>query len=1067
MLTVGYKGGAHPGILRWAVGSLCALTGALMLVAPHQFAGPAYTLFQQHLDVWALVFLGSGAGLLVVAVFDPPRPAAAILHLLAGGILLLLAVGCLRTGSWTGVVVYSVLSAVTIVVPLLRSAAGASIGLFEVVMALSAIGSGVLLMAIPDRLASPLLAPPLPYLSAYGAGFVLTGSALLAGLLAPRRMAVIAPIAQVALGLVYLGWVASGALPQRIWTGLLYYGGYGTLLILLPVMGPRLRRADPRSLRARLALALAISAAAPLLLLAALDTSREEQGVLAQTLEHQQAAASALAANLSGDLRDQQNAVLQLAEEIGTRPPAEVNLSDLDPVVLVTGQRSLPGAAPIGVYDAGGQVVVSIGVPPLPAAAGNDVFEAVRQTGKTAVVLAVDVHAAPSSAAPSSAAPSSAAPSSAAPSSASPSSASPSSAAQFNTQQDANQRDADARLLVAAPLRDNGNRFAGAVIAETRPADLARLLERGVPRDSTATAVVDGTGRVVIAFDSMHLMSAGVVGRQIGEPLASIGQQEEADQGSVRVRDANLDDLVAYARLADPAWTVLVVRPAESALTTVRAGRDLTFGVLLAAFLIAAILGAVLAERLAAPLAVLARAAETLTPGSLGTALPQSRVTEVRRLADAFAGLQRRLVRQTAARERATARLRLLAEASGALAQSIEEGPLVQTLGRLVVPALADWCTVDAVGADETLRRVVMGHRDAAQGGLVEELRRLPPGPGPAADLTHPFLGGYPLLATRVDARTFVALGVSADERRVLEALGLRSAIVVPLRARGHMLGTLSLMSSQPGRQYDANDLTLAEDLAARAALAIDNARLFAAERQARADAESAVRLRDEFLSVAAHELKTPITSLRGFAQLAVRALDTEGALTPELARQALGAIDRQSGRMSGLIANLLEVARMATGQSQIEQRSFDLVGLLSAVIEAAHVRFGPERVVLCGAPASVPAFGDPLRIEQVFTNLVDNAVKFSPGGRPVEITIERAAGCSTVAIRDFGPGIPAEHRTRVFERYYQAHAGEHTSGMGLGLFISHQIVARHGGQLRAEFPEDSGTRMIVTLPAG
>lgn len=314
--------------------------------------------------------------------------------------------------------------------------------------------------------------------------------------------------------------------------------------------------------------------------------------------------------------------------------------------------------------------------------------------------------------------------------------------------------------------------------------------------------------------------------------------------------------------------------------------------------------------------------------------------------------------------------------------------------------------------------------------------------------------------------RQIASLTDSDEHRRALAWLGARSLVVVPLRVREQTLGALTCVYGRGGRRYSTEDLPLAQELALRAALAIDNARLYAAERTARAEAEAAVRVREEFLAIAAHELKTPVTSLRGFAELGVRALGVNGTLDAMLARRTLETIDRQSARLAALVANLLEVARGSADRDAIVPRQVNLADLARIVVEAARVRAQQHPITL-SSPDSVEAVVDPLRIEQVLTNLVDNAVKYSPAGSLIEVSVAASSDRAELIVRDHGVGIPVEHQERIFDRFFQAHVGEQSSGMGLGLYISHEIVRHHGGTIRVEAPEDGGTRMVVSLPRG
>lgn len=238
-----------------------------------------------------------------------------------------------------------------------------------------------------------------------------------------------------------------------------------------------------------------------------------------------------------------------------------------------------------------------------------------------------------------------------------------------------------------------------------------------------------------------------------------------------------------------------------------------------------------------------------------------------------------------------------------------------------------------------------------------------------------------------------------------------------------------------------------------------------AAERAARAAAEEALRLRDVFVSIAAHELKTPVTSVKGFAQLILRRLALDGQIEPERLTPALRAIVGQTDRLSRLTTQLLDVSRLDAGKLTLEPQPTDLVALVEQAVDVAR-SWSNLHDIQVTAPATLEAWVDPLRYEQVLVNLLDNAVKYSPAGGSIEVELSsRNDDVVELRVRDHGLGIPPEKRGRLFERYYQAHAAVHRSGLGLGLHISQQIVELHGGTIQAEFPEDGGTRFIARLP--
>ncbi len=355
--------------------------------------------------------------------------------------------------------------------------------------------------------------------------------------------------------------------------------------------------------------------------------------------------------------------------------------------------------------------------------------------------------------------------------------------------------------------------------------------------------------------------------------------------------------------------------------------------------------------------------------------------------------------------EAAQARFAFLAEASTRLASSLDYELTLRNVAELLVPTLADACTVDILLENGDLRRVAA---------------------------THPAEGQL--------------------EGQVL--------VRVPLEARGRVLGAITCFGFDTREAYTPIDQALAEELGRRCGLAIDNARLHA-------EAQRATHLRDEFLSVAAHELKTPMTTLRGYAQLLGRSLG-EGQIPPlGLLQRGVEAIDWQSEKLVRLTEQLLDISRIEAGKLQISEQPAELVELLRGIVDAVQETTQRHTLALI-APETCLATVDPMRLEQVVANLVDNAVKYSPNGGAIEVVLSQP-GPSTIemVVRDWGLGIPAERRANLFDRFYQAHGEGNFGGLGLGLYVSRQIVELHGGTIDADFPISGGSRFVVSLPAG
>jgi signal transduction histidine kinase len=318
-----------------------------------------------------------------------------------------------------------------------------------------------------------------------------------------------------------------------------------------------------------------------------------------------------------------------------------------------------------------------------------------------------------------------------------------------------------------------------------------------------------------------------------------------------------------------------------------------------------------------------------------------------------------------------------------------------------------------------------------------------------------------PIVTPRIPDTYVASIAQDPEHLEIMRRLDFRASMTVPLEARGDVLGALAFFTSDPERRYDDADLALAEDLARRAGLAVDNARLYR-------EAQRAIRARDEFLSVAAHELKTPITGMLGFAQMLLRHLQPDGGGIGEpIVRRSLQAIEQQSERLARLVSRLLDVARIEGGRLAVEPVMADLVPLVYGVVDTMQSSTSRQRLVT-QAPPELIGRVDPLRFEQVLTNLIDNALKFSPDGSAIQIELEETSlGMARLTVTDRGPGIPADERHRIFERFYQAQGGLSGSGMGLGLYVCRQIVEQHGGSIAVETPPDGGTRFVVVLPLG
>jgi PAS domain S-box-containing protein len=288
--------------------------------------------------------------------------------------------------------------------------------------------------------------------------------------------------------------------------------------------------------------------------------------------------------------------------------------------------------------------------------------------------------------------------------------------------------------------------------------------------------------------------------------------------------------------------------------------------------------------------------------------------------------------------------------------------------------------------------------------------------------------------------------------------LPVRSYMALPVTARsGEVIGGLFFGHPDTGMFTERSERLVA-GLAAQAGIAMDNARLYQ-------QANHAIQLRDQFLSIASHELKTPLTSLLGNAQLLQRRTANDSLLN-ERERRVIRVIVEQANRLNKMIAALLDISRLETGQLSITSAPLDLNDLARRVVEESHPALETRTLTLKTTPDAVLVAGDALRLEQVLQNLIGNAVKYSHDGDAIEVAVERRSGVGCIAVTDHGIGIPPEAQQQIFRRFYRAgNAADHISGIGIGLFIVKEIITLHSGTVDVESVEGQGSTFTVCLP--
>ncbi len=408
---------------------------------------------------------------------------------------------------------------------------------------------------------------------------------------------------------------------------------------------------------------------------------------------------------------------------------------------------------------------------------------------------------------------------------------------------------------------------------------------------------------------------------------------------------------------------------------------------------------------------------------------------------------------------RAEERIRFLADTSRILATSLEYLSTAKAVAAQAVQRLVDLCAI-VMSGDRNMDPIV-ACSDARQTSSAERLIR-----SVASDPSSPFefekvlASGRPLLQGEL-TETWLRENVSdTEQRELIRDLGLRSLIIAPIAGRQGRLGAIVLGSTSAGGRSDHADRALAEELGHSIGLAAENALLYA-------EAQQAVRVRDEFLSIAGHELKTPLTALSldlDMLQMTLEASD-RGETEPRFAKR-LHKASQNLERLGELVRELLDVSRLSVGGIVLDTTSLDL----GRVVRGAVERF-QEHAVEAGCELIIttpqnPVMGvwDPMRLEQVLSNLLSNAIKYG-AGKTVEIALESGPTHATIRVKDHGIGIAPADQERIFERFERAVSVHHYGGFGLGLWISRQFVTAMGGSLRVESRSGHGSTFIMELP--
>ena len=398
-----------------------------------------------------------------------------------------------------------------------------------------------------------------------------------------------------------------------------------------------------------------------------------------------------------------------------------------------------------------------------------------------------------------------------------------------------------------------------------------------------------------------------------------------------------------------------------------------------------------------------------------------------------------------------------LAEASKVLSSSLDYQTTLNAVARLAVPTIADWCGVDIVNLDGSVEQVAVVHKDPKKVKWAKELRkRQPVDMNAEGGLQTALKTGKAQIYPHITEEMIRASTKTKKEYTLIKSLGLTSVMIVPLFTQGTPIGAISFITTDNKRHYTKTDLSMAEELAARASLAIENARLYKGS-------QDAISLRDDFISVASHELKTPVTSVKIFTQVLQHHSQQIGDAK---AVNHLQKMNRQLDKLTELIYNLLNISKIQAGRMEYKLQLFDFDKMIKEVAEVHQHTASHHKLMVKGHTGQM-VYGDEDRLGQVLSNLVSNAIKYSPSADRVEIKLSKKQNNIIVAVRDFGIGMAKEHLTKIFERFYRVYdtTDKTFPGLGIGLYISSEIIKRHNGRLWVESHAGKGSTFYFSLP--
>ncbi len=637
-------------------------------------------------------------------------------------------------------------------------------------------------------------------------------------------------------------------------------------------------------------------------------------------------------------------------------------------------------------------------------------------------------------------------------------------------------------MTVSAPIRTADGQLLGVLAGRLNLAIMSDIINRHANDQQTGDAFLVNSSHLFVT-QPRFISDTAVLRRGVyTEPTNNCLEERSGTILATGYRGVPV--IAAFQWLAERQLCLIVQIDQAEALEPIAAFGTSLMIISIGVLLISAVLAIGLARTITRPILALQTGVVRFGQGQLDVRLAETSTDELGVLARQFNAMaqaigEKEVLLQNYANqleqrvEERTFKLSFLAEASTLLTESFDYLTCLEQLAQLSVPRISDWCSIDVLEDDGSLRRLSVVHTDAAKVELAHELqRRYPPDPDAPRGIHAVLRTGQSEITHAITDEILVASLKDKDHLAMVQALGLKSVMIVPLMAHGHALGTMSLVMAESGRHYGLDDLDLAEDLARRAGLLIDNAKLYYHSQQLNTELEQRVAERtaqlentnrelEAFSYSVSHDLRTPLRAIDGFSQALLEdyseQLDKEGQSYLQRVRAA-------TQRMAELIDDLLELSRVT--RSEMRQENVNLTILAQQIMDALQKQ-DVNRQVEFTIAKGLTTVGDPHLIRVALENLLGNAWKFTQKQTEAEIefgSVIQAEGQTAYFVRDNGAGFDMNYASKLFGAFQRLHAANDFPGTGIGLATVQRIIHRHSGKIWAEGTVNQGATFYFTL---